>query len=313
MLVSVVIPTYNSSRFITESIQSVLAQTVTDLEVIVVDDGSTDDTQTVLASITDPRVKVLRIQNQGIGAARSAGVEHAQGRFVAFNDADDLWRPQKLEKQLAIMECEPEVGVIFTDFVRFSTEGVYPQTQFEFFPELASVKSTTTRCGVGRRVLGDPFLEFIRFSQFPAWIQTMLFRAESIQGIRFLCERGLTTDDMYYCFKVYERTGAAYIPEPLADVRRHDSNSTLDLARLEHDVRKVLCVLEKEIREPARLESLRRRIGRAWNDSGDMFVLQHRPIGAVKAYAEAFRYPGARLGALKRLATLPIREYQLGR
>lgn len=311
MLVSVVIPTYNSGRFVAESIRSVLAQTVSDLEVIVVDDGSTDDTSTVLKSITDRRVKVVKTENRGMGAARGEGLRHAQGQFIAFNDADDLWRPQKLEKQLAIMECEPDVGVIFTDFVRFSKERAYADTQFAFFPELVNVPTTSTECGTGRRLLGDPFLEFIKFSQFPAWLQTMLFRTTAIQGVQFLCERTLTTDDLYFSFKVYERTGAAYIPEPLADVRRHDSNSTRDLARLEHDVRKVLCILEGEIHEPVRLASLRRRIGRAWNDSGDMFLLQHRPIGAVKAYAEAFRYPGAKLGALKRLATLPIREYRL--
>lgn len=104
-LVSVVIPTYNRESSIKDSLESVLRQTFTDFEVVVVDDCSDDDTLSVLAEIKDPRVRVLRHSaNRGAGAARNTGVRAAQGTFVAFQDSDDEWLPRKLEKQLLALE-----------------------------------------------------------------------------------------------------------------------------------------------------------------------------------------------------------------
>src|SRR5271156_2034659 len=97
--VSVIIPTYNYGRFVTEAVDSVLAQSYTDHEVIVVDDGSVDDTPERMQPYAE-RVRYLRQPNQGPSAARNNGIEAARGEYVAFLDADDLWHPRKLEAQL---------------------------------------------------------------------------------------------------------------------------------------------------------------------------------------------------------------------
>lgn len=111
-LVSVVIPTYNRRRHLVEAIESVLAQTYQPLELIVVDDGSTDGTQEALSGYGD-RVRVLRQENRGPSAARNWGIAHASGAFVAMLDSDDLWHPRKIEKQMAVMQEKPEVGLVF--------------------------------------------------------------------------------------------------------------------------------------------------------------------------------------------------------
>lgn len=100
--VSVVIPTYNRGDLIAETIRSVLAQTVAPVEVIVVDDGSTDDTRSAVAAFA-PRVRYVAKQNGGVSAARNHGAELATGRWLAFTDSDDLWHPRKLEVQLAAL------------------------------------------------------------------------------------------------------------------------------------------------------------------------------------------------------------------
>lgn len=109
-MVSVVIPTYNRSAFLKEAVDSVLAQTAAADEVIVVDDGSTDVTPSVLKAFGPP-VRSLRQENAGVSAARNAGIRAARGEWLAFLDSDDLWRPRKLEAQLAYLSVRPEMRI----------------------------------------------------------------------------------------------------------------------------------------------------------------------------------------------------------
>ena len=101
--VSVIIPSFNRAHCIAGSVESVLAQTFQDLEVIVVDDGSTDDTQEVLARFGN-RVRVIRQENGGVSAARNAGIRAARADWIAFQDSDDTWRPEKLQTQIDCLQ-----------------------------------------------------------------------------------------------------------------------------------------------------------------------------------------------------------------
>jgi glycosyltransferase involved in cell wall biosynthesis len=116
-LVSVVIPAYNAARTIPATVRTVLDQTVADLEVIVVNDGSTDTTADVARSLDDGRVRVLSQENSGHAAARNAGLGAAFGQYVAFLDADDLWLPHKLERQLEVLKAHPDVRALSSSAV----------------------------------------------------------------------------------------------------------------------------------------------------------------------------------------------------
>lgn len=109
--VSVIIPTFNRSGYLRQAIASVLAQTYADFEIVVVDDGSTDDTATVVASFADPRIVYLRQDNAGRSAARNFGMERARGAYLAFLDDDDLFLPQKLAVQAAYLDAHAEIGL----------------------------------------------------------------------------------------------------------------------------------------------------------------------------------------------------------
>ncbi|WP_346621253.1 glycosyltransferase [Blastococcus montanus] len=115
-VVSVVIPTYNRGTVLRRTLQGVLAQTVRDLEVLVVDDGSTDGTPELLAGCADPRVRYLRQpRNAGVGAARNRGLREARGEFIAFLDDDDEWLPTKLARQLECFAGRPDtLGLVYT-------------------------------------------------------------------------------------------------------------------------------------------------------------------------------------------------------
>jgi glycosyltransferase involved in cell wall biosynthesis len=119
--VSVVLPTYNRAHVLPRAIQSVLAQTYADFELIVVDDGSADDTPSVMAGYDDPRVRYVRYEpNQGANHARNVGVREARAPFVAFQDSDDDWFPEKLAKNMATFaDADPGVGVVYSGYWKY--------------------------------------------------------------------------------------------------------------------------------------------------------------------------------------------------
>ena len=98
-LVSVVMPVYNGERYLMEAVDSVLAQSYVALELIIVDDGSTDSTATILVQLKDKRVRVITTENKGVSVARNTAIEHATGEWLAFLDSDDVWKLDKLERQ----------------------------------------------------------------------------------------------------------------------------------------------------------------------------------------------------------------------
>ncbi len=116
-LVSIIMPSYNTARYIGESIQSVLAQTYTNWELIIVDDCSTDNTDEMVAAIEDARIRYLKNdKNSGAAVSRNRALKEARGRWIAFLDSDDLWLPEKLEKQIAFMEAN-DYHFSYTDYV----------------------------------------------------------------------------------------------------------------------------------------------------------------------------------------------------
>ncbi len=123
-LVSVIIPVYNVKETLREALTSVLTQTYASLEIIIVDDGSTDNSLAVIENIDDPRIQIHHQENRGLAAARNAGIHQAQGEFIAFLDSDDLWQPEKIEKQVTQLLSHPEVGVSFTRSEFITAEGL---------------------------------------------------------------------------------------------------------------------------------------------------------------------------------------------
>lgn len=139
-LISVVIPAYNSGQTICSTIRSVLSQTFTDFEIIVIDDGSKDSTLAQLSTISDPRLKVFSQENCGVSHSRNRGVDYATGDFIAFLDADDLWMPDKLKDQLEVLQASPTAAVAYswvdymdeTDtFLRAGQHSIYTGSVYE--------------------------------------------------------------------------------------------------------------------------------------------------------------------------------------
>lgn len=123
-LVSVVIPNYNGGLWIDETLRSVRAQTHADLEILVVDDGSIDDSAAIVERhvATDPRVRLIRQANAGVAAARNNGWRQARADLIAFVDSDDLWTPDKIERQLARMQAPDAPGLVYTGYAQIDAD-----------------------------------------------------------------------------------------------------------------------------------------------------------------------------------------------
>ena len=123
--VTVLIPTYNAAAYLTETLESVCTQTFRDFELLIVDDGSRDDTL-AMARRFESRLtlRIIEQANAGPAAARNNGVRQAHGEYVAFIDSDDLMMPRRLEAQLALFDADPALGLAHTDLMTFDDRGV---------------------------------------------------------------------------------------------------------------------------------------------------------------------------------------------
>lgn len=139
IIVSIIMPSFNSKATIERSIKSVLSQTFNNWELIIIDDCSTDSSDEVIQHYVDQdsRIKLICLEeNSGAAAARNTGIEHAKGQFIAFLDSDDYWHPEKLEKQLKYFE-QYDVDVVFSEYYRFNSSGIIgkvsvPQQEINF-------------------------------------------------------------------------------------------------------------------------------------------------------------------------------------
>lgn len=307
MLVSTIICCYNYGRYVGEAIESVLAQGITDHEVIVIDNASTDETPAVLSRYQDPRLHIIRVtENHGYGRGLNIGLEAAQGDFLTFLDADDRWRPGKLRRELAIMESEPDIGLVFEDLVRFTDAWYFPETQFSFTPELRLAPSAPTKCGTGHRLIGSCFETLISCSPSVCWLQTMMVRRSLVRDVRFDSTLSRSAD-LYYHLRIWPRVNAAYIDEPTAELRRHGKNTTADIAKLDLDVYQTLndFASTAQITDSQRA-ALHRRLGRTALSIGRLHLQAKHLMSALRCYASASQYPSSRSKALLSLIAFPL-------
>lgn len=218
-LVSIVIPAYNAEAFIGQTLRSVLDQSYLSLEVIVVDDGSRDRTAELIEAFAkdDPRVTLLRQPNCGVVAARNAAIEKAQGDYIAPIDADDIWWPEKLEKQVQCMlTAGPSVGLVYVWSLAIDDRGVVLEEGYTASEEE-----------------GDVFRALLLYN-FVGNASTPLIRRESLERVG--CYRGqLNAQDLQGCadwdlyLRIAERYHFKVVPAFLVGYRQLAGSMSTDL------------------------------------------------------------------------------------
>ena len=211
-LVSVVIASYNRAQFIVDAIRSVQHQTVDDIEIIVVDDGSTDSTQNILNNFSES-ITVINQPNQGRSAARNNGVDNARGDFIAFLDSDDIWLHDKLDKQLDLLVTQSKVGLVhtFSDVVDASANLISKDTDQRNKLYQGSVKS-----GYSYESLSENCIMFL---------STVMVRRDCWESVGPMDIDIPAFEDWDWYLRASRQTEISVLPEVLVHFRLHSSNT----------------------------------------------------------------------------------------
>lgn len=220
--VSVLIPSYNHAHYLVYALDSVVSQSFSNWEAIVIDDGSTDDTQRVTAQFDDQRITYIYQENQGLSAARNTGIRAAKSEIIALLDADDIWRDDYLEMMLAPLDSQPEAVAVYCGFQYIDENG-----QDVGIPSLKIVPPSE-------------FRDY--FAAHGNWLvpSGVVFRKEIAEKEGCFDESLRAVEDAYLWSKMSDRGPFVGIPLPLVGYRRHDANMSSDPQRMVSSNYKIL-------------------------------------------------------------------------
>lgn len=218
--VSVIIPTYNRADFIEDAVESVLCQTYKDFEIIIVDDGSTDNTKDMLQKFHN-KIRYIYKSNGGVASARNAGIKHAQGIYIAFLDSDDLWLPERLQFGVQALESDKDIGLIFSDCSRVFHKEMSAKSYFDDYKPYA----------------GFVFKQLYMQNFIPT--PTVILRKKCFQQVELFNEELSSCEDYDMWLRISTCFRIDYIKMPLA-IYRTQSGSLSRKNFLDPILRKVL-------------------------------------------------------------------------
>jgi glycosyltransferase involved in cell wall biosynthesis len=195
--VSVIIPVYNGAATIDRALKSVFDQTFKDFEIVICDDGSTDDTPAVLAKYGDG-IRVVRQQNRGLPAARNAAVAASGGELIALIDHDDEWLPRKLEIEVAAMTVDPGAALLYSDKIVVNEAGE------EF--RLSEVRPDTAHA---------PTMDEMLARIWPITPSTVMMRRDAFDRAGGFCEQLISAEDIHFWLLMREQGHFIFVPEKL--------------------------------------------------------------------------------------------------
>lgn len=237
MKVSVILPTHNRPDLLNRAIDSVIDQTYDNIELLIVDDSSETDTESIVEEYNDCRIRYFEHeQNQGPAAARNTGIEQATGDYIAFLDDDDEWRHSKLEKQVPLLEKQPpDVGLVYCWMNYYTQSGelvreYHPTYKGYVFPHVLD----------GQRIGGCP---------------TLLVRQEVVQEIDGFDESLRRGDDGDFIRRICKKYNVAYISEVLVNVYTEHGHERLTSMRTKEDIQDAINSQEKKLEKfPSELD-----------------------------------------------------------
>ena len=243
--VSVVIPTYNRARVVGEAIESALAQTHENLEVIVVDDGSVDDTAKRVGRLRDPRLRYLGREHAGVSSSRNAGIAAASGDLVSFLDSDDLWKPDKIEAEVAALAAHPTAGGVFSDLEKLEGATVVPS-----FMRRTRVFSRQLdgRAYPEGLLLSSRALYLCLLQEVPIKTPALTVRRRALERVGGFDERWTSSEDWEFLLRFARHESLLYLDRPLAVIRLSE-----DSLRLGDQERGELTMLRLLVSERRRL------------------------------------------------------------
>jgi len=217
-IVDIIVPAFNAAKYLPFALQSVLSQTFEDWRVLLVDDGSTDNTEQVVASFRDrfgSRIQYIRQENRGLPAARNTAIRASSGEFLALLDADDVWFPNRLEESLKILRARPQAGLSYGGITGIDSEG----------------RIGDTFVGNQRYAEGNiaPYI-YMRKVELPC--PTMTFRRKCIEQVGLFDETMRATEDRDLWLRIALRYEVAFVPKVIAYYRVSANSMSTDPERM---------------------------------------------------------------------------------
>ena len=280
-LLSIIMPTYNRANFIIETIESIQNQTHTNWELLIIDDGSNDNTEELVISINDNRIHYYKEIHQGMEKARKTGLERAKGELIGFMDSDDLWAPTKLEKQVKVFEDNPEI--------HFSLTGGY-----EFMKcEEPLVFFYNQRTGIKKGELFIPFFQ----SRFVAVPQTLVFKKACLNNVNF--SENLELAHIHFILSLALQFKGAILYEALLHRRLHDDNfSTVHQVKRHFDGIKLIRHYKKNLPPHIFADALLR----SQINFGETCLKNNQRLKALSAFTLAWKYKPHSIIPIKKIA-----------
>jgi glycosyltransferase involved in cell wall biosynthesis len=268
-MISTIIPVHEQPDLLRDALNSINKQTVDDYEVVVVDDASSTDFEPIINAYGDQVRLITHEENQGAAAARNTGIEHANGEYVAFLDADDTWEPTKLEKQREVFESRDDnLSLVYTGFVQYELDGI----EWERYPEAR----------------GDIYIDELERDRIHP-TSTVMVRRDALNGVGRFDTDLPSRQDYDLWIRITEHYDVDYVNEILVDKREQPNSISKDFdSRIEGD----LAVFEKVKERATNLDVLTRNriysyhhhvIGRDYDSNGDRWkALTHLGFAIVR-------------------------------
>ena len=211
--VSIIMLTYQRAPLIMESVNSILQQSFEEYELLILDDGSTDNTKELIDSIKDPRIKYFSFEHTSkISYLRNFGIKHSHGKYVAFIDSDDLWEKDKLKNQAAILDDNPEVGLTFSEIEEFSTNGFSKKGLYHAYRN-------------GEKFYRGSIFNFLIANKMAIYPSSVMFRRDCLERTGLLDEKLRPGESNFFIRLSF--SFEAYIEfEYLVKIRKHPGNTS---------------------------------------------------------------------------------------
>jgi glycosyltransferase involved in cell wall biosynthesis len=259
-LVSIIIPCYNSRLYLARAIESALSQIYSDFEVIIIDDGSTDETRDIAFRFRrEEQVRYFHQDNRGLSSARNFGLRVSRGKYVALLDADDIWLPNKLNKQIDYFNRFAHCGMVFTDYSTFNVEGVIANTRND--------DRHTGTVSYEQLLLRSNFI-------YPS---TVLIRRDVFDRCGYFDESLKSIEDYDMWLRIAQQFEIRGVRESLTKIRIHESNMSGNVPRmLAYE-----CKVVSKHRNNLSWFAFRRRLAKIYFLNADRYVHQRRRGNAI--------------------------------
>ena len=275
-VVSILIPVYKGKDYIAHAIESVLAQTYQNCELIIVNDGSPDRSADVIRPyLADPRVKYIEQRNAGVAAARNTALQHATGSYIGLCDQDDEWLPHKAEKQVAYLETHPEAGLVHGDVDYIDEKGL-PLPHDPYFPAAVS---------------GDCFPRM--YMGNPVMAVAAMFRRSVVDAVGSFDPAIKYSDDYDLWLRIAARHTIGYIDEPVARYRWHAENNSHHQVSIREYTLRVLRKAERELPDACAhvpRNDRKLRYFRLYRQMAHYANAESRPLAAVSYALKEFAW-----------------------